>query len=42
MSESEYNIYMRTERKVAEMNGIPTISNFDQIFLEDGPSNIEE
>jgi hypothetical protein len=33
---------MRTERKVAEMNGIPTISNFDQIFLEDGPSNIEE
>jgi len=42
MSESEYNVYMRTERKVAEMNGIPTISNFDQIFLEDGPSNIEE
>jgi hypothetical protein len=42
MSESEYNVYMRTERKVAEMTGIPTISNFDQIFLEDGPSNVEE
>jgi hypothetical protein len=42
MSESEYSIYMRTERKVNEINGIPTISDFDQIFLEDGPSNIEE
>jgi hypothetical protein len=42
MSENEYNVYMRTERKVAEMTGIPTISNFDQIFLEDGPSNVEE
>jgi hypothetical protein len=42
MSESEYNIYMRTERKIAEMNGIPTISNFDQIFLEEDLSNIEE
>lgn len=42
MSESEYNTYMRTERKIAEMNGIPTISNFDQIFLEEDLSNIEE
>jgi hypothetical protein len=42
MSESEYNIYMRTERKINEMNGIPTISNFDQIFLEDDLSDIEE
>ena len=42
MSESEYNAYMRTERKIAEMNGIPIISNFDQIFLEEDLSNIEE
>jgi hypothetical protein len=42
MSESEYSTYMRTERKIAEMNGIPTISNFDQIFLEEDISNIEE
>ena len=35
MSEEEYTIYMKTEEKIKEINGIPTISDFDQIFLED-------
>ena len=42
MSESEYNIYMRTEKKLAQMNGISTASDFDQIFLTDGPSDVED
>jgi len=42
MSESEYNLYMKIEKKVAEMNGIPIVSNFDRIFLEDDLPDIEE
>jgi len=42
MSESEYNSYMKIEKKVAEMNGIPIVSNFDRIFLEDDLPDIEE
>lgn len=42
MSESEYKIYMKTEKKIAQMNNISTASTFDQIFLEDGPSHIED
>jgi len=42
MSESEYNSYMKIEKKVAEINGIPIVSNFDRIFLEDDLPDIEE
>ena len=41
MDENEYNSYMDIEKKVAEMNGIPIISNFDRIFLEDELLDIE-
>lgn len=34
LSESEYNAYMRIERKTNEINGIPTISDFDDEFLD--------
>jgi hypothetical protein len=39
MSESEYNAYMKIERKINEINGIPTISDFDDEFLNDSDLN---
>ena len=35
MSESEYDAYMKIERKTNEISGIPTILDFDDEFLDD-------